>query len=322
MRRCAAVWKFLENKALSDKGCQYKGGFSFLNMAKRVQGGSEGGAALVVVNQVNEACKVIEDSLANLMEGAYGCNSLAIGPKQGEAQSAKSGTVRKEVNVGGPTSGSKGEKLSLRCGKEGSVTMSSATPQRTREDGDHRNVSKTQECDSDVNPCHAIRRRSEGEGSSSGSSNSQSSGSVKWCKTTNGEETNGEHEALSNGVVGCKSSPEFRRLQSTRGHGTQTAQPKWRSNGGVGSLHHGVNSSSRLSHYSVAESSTDIHHCNDRFKLEIKDAESVRIWELGRNLGMECSGGEGNLVGELDRLEVRDKEDKEVSRVGSVKELP
>jgi len=37
---------------------------------------------------------------------------------------------------------------------------------------------------------------------------------------------------------------------------------------------------------------------------------------------MECSGGEGNLVGELDRLEVRDKDDKEVSRVGSVKELP
>jgi len=56
--------------------------------------------------------------------------------------------------------------------------------------------------------------------------------------------------------------------------------------------------------------------------LEIKDAKSVRIWELGRNLGMECSGGEGTLVGELDRLEVRDKNDKEMFRVGSVKELP
>jgi len=41
----ATNWKFIENKALSDKGCQSKGGFSFLNMAKCVQGGSEGGAA-------------------------------------------------------------------------------------------------------------------------------------------------------------------------------------------------------------------------------------------------------------------------------------
>jgi len=168
---------------------------------------------------------VIQDTLASLMEGAYGygCNSLATGIKQGEAQSTKSGTVSKEENVRGPTSGSKGEKMSLRCGKVGSITMSSATPQRTREDGDHCDVSKTQECDSDVNPCHAIRRRNKGEGSSSGSSDPQSSGSVKWCKTTNDEETNAEHEASSNGVRGCKSSPEFRRLRSTRGHDTQTA---------------------------------------------------------------------------------------------------
>ena len=59
--------------------CQSKGGFSFLNMAKRVQGGSEGGAALAAVNQVNEACKVFQKSLANLMEGAQGCNFLAAG---------------------------------------------------------------------------------------------------------------------------------------------------------------------------------------------------------------------------------------------------
>ena len=95
-----------------------------------------------------------------------------------------------------------------------------------------------------------------------------------------------------------------------------------RLNGGVGSLHNRVNSPSKLSLCSFAESSIDIHQCNDRFKLEIKDAKSVRIWELGRNLGMECSGGEGTLVGELDRLEVRDKNDKEMFRVGSVKELP
>ena len=111
-------WKFLEDKALSNMGCQSKGGFSFLNVAKRVQGGSKGGVALVVVNQVNEACKVFQKLLANLMEGAHGCNFLVAGLKQGEAQSAKSGTVSKEVNVRGPMSGSKGGTTNLRCGKE------------------------------------------------------------------------------------------------------------------------------------------------------------------------------------------------------------
>jgi len=51
-------------------------------------------------------------------------------------------------------SGSKGEAVNLRCGKEGSVTMSSSPFQRPREDGDgdHREVLKSQECDFDVNP--------------------------------------------------------------------------------------------------------------------------------------------------------------------------
>ena len=284
-----------------------------------MHGGSKGGIALATVHQVNEACKTIQDSLANLMKGAYGCNSSATGLKQGEAQLAKSGTVSTEVDVRGPTSGSRGEKMNQRCGKEGSISMPLATAQQTREDGDHCEVSKKQKCESDGNPCHAIRCSSESGGSSTGSSDPQSSGSIN--KTINAEETNDEHEALSDGVVGRKLSPKFRRLRSMRGHGTQNAQPKWRSNGGVGSPHHGANSSSKLSLCSFAESSTDIHHCNDRFKLDTKDAESVRIWELGRNLGMECSGGEGNLVGELDHLEERDKDEKEDSRVGSVKEL-
>ncbi|KAK8466691.1 hypothetical protein PHAVU_008G145700 [Phaseolus vulgaris] len=289
--------KFLENKVASDTGCQSKGGFSFLKMAKRVQGGSEGGAALAAVSQVNEACKVFQESLANLIEGAYGCNFPTNGPKQGQAQSTMSGTVSKEGILRGPMSGSNGGKTVSRSGKEGLATMAASNP-------------------------HPVHCSSERESSSTGSSDPQSSESVKWCKRTNGVESSAEHNALSKGEVGCKSSPEFRRPRSTGGMGTQNAQPKWRSNGGVGTLHHGVNPVSRLSHCSLAESSTDIHHCNDRLKLDVKDAESVRIWELGRNLGLECSGGEGNLVEELDRLEERDKDDKEVSWVGSVKELP
>jgi len=317
-----ANWKFLENKAVSNTGCQSKGGVSFLKMAKRVKGGFEGGAALAAIGQVNEACKVFQGSLANLIEGAYGCNLLAIGPKQGEAQSTMRGMVSKEGISRGPTSGRKRGKTVIRCEKEGLTTMAASIPHCTKEDGDHRVVLKTQVSDSDVNPCHAVHRSSKRESSSTGSSDPQSSGSVKWCKTTNGVESIAEHDAVSNGEVGCKSSQEFRRLRSMRGLSTQTAQTKGRSNGGVGTLQHGVNSSSRLSHCALAESSTDIHLCNDQLKLEVKDAESVQIWELGCNLRLECSGGEGNLVGELDRLKERDKDDKEVSRVGSGKELP
>ena len=219
-------------------------------------------------------------------------------------------------------SGSNGGKTVSRNGKEGLATMAASNPHRRKEEGDHCAEMQTRVNDSDVNPCQVVHCSSERESSSTGSSDPQSSGSVKWCKTTNSVESIAEHDALSKGEVGCKSSPEFRRLRSTGGLGTQNAQPKWRSNGGVGTLHHGVNPVSRLSHCSLAESSTDIHHCNDRLKLDLKDAESMRIWELGRNLGLECPGGEGNLVEELDRLEERDKDDKEVSWVGSVKELP
>jgi len=163
-------WKFLENKVVSDTGCQSKGGFSFLKMAKRVQGGSEGGAALAAVSQVNEACKVFQDSLANLIEGAYGCNFLANGPKQGEAQSTMRGTVSKEGNTRGPMSGSKGGKTVIRCEKEGPATMAAPIPHRTKEDGDHRVVLQTQVSDSDVNPCYAIHCSNERESSSTGSS--------------------------------------------------------------------------------------------------------------------------------------------------------
>jgi len=62
--------------------------------------------------------------------------------------------------------------------------------------------------------------------------------------------------------------------------------------------------------------------CNNQLKSEENDAESVRIWDMGQNLGMQCSRDEGNVVGELDRMEVRDNDVKKGSQVGVLKELP
>ena len=118
--------------------------------------------------------------------------------------------------------------------------------------------------------------------------------------------------------MASKSSPVLRRL---RDNGQSVAQPKWRTNGGVGSSHQGANSSSRLSHCSFAESSTDINLCNNRIKNEVKVAESVRIWDFGQTLGMQCSGNVRSVVGELDCMEARENETKEGSRVGGPMDL-
>ena len=119
-----------------------------------------------------------------------------------------------------------------------------------------------------------------------------------------------------------KNSPECRRLRELREQVAPVAQPKWRSKGGIGALHHGASSSSRLSCCSFGESVNDIFQCNNRLKIEENDAESVRIWNLSHNLGLQCPGDEGSLVRELDRLEVRDNEIKKVSRVGNRKRIP
>jgi len=96
------------------------------------------------------------------------------------------------------------------------------------------------------------------------------------------------------------------------------SQPKWRSNGGIGALHLGATSPSKLSHCSVAESVNDIIHCN-RLEIEENEAESVKIWDLGHNLGLQCPGDEESIVRELDRLEARDNEVQKVSWEGSRK---
>ena len=281
-------------------GCQNKGGSPIPYGVKRVQGVSEGGAAFSAAKQVNEAYENIKSSLANLIEGVQVFNSLPSGPKLETAHVKNSGAFRRNEVLEGPVAGSKGVTNASKEGgaMAGSETGSSAPVPNpcSRSDGyeGHQEMTPLQENKSDIYPCRAIRSGSEGEGSSSGSSEPQSNGDIIWRKE--GDEVgvvrrkSSVEEALAHTEVPTKTSPECRRLLELREHGAVAAQPKWRSNGGIGALHLGATSPSRLSRCSVAESVNDIIHCNNRLKIEENEADSVRIWDLGHNLGLQCPG--------------------------------
>ncbi|KAK7382043.1 hypothetical protein VNO80_00697 [Phaseolus coccineus] len=105
-----------------------------------------------------------------------------------------------------------------------------------------------------------------------------------------------------------KTSERVRRLRTLQETNELRVQPRWRSKGGQGSLHYGNNSSSKFSILSNVESASDIMHCNNRLRNEEFVDESVRIWEVGQKLGMECLGDEGMVISQLKGMEVRDTE--------------
>jgi len=314
--------KLLEEKAHSEKGCQVKSDFPFTNEVKRVHGISEGGVALSAANQVKDACKVIQQSLFNLLEGVQVCNSISIGPKQGVSQGENRGEPSKRASVEGPIMVSNGKTATQPCTTDKSVAKSSSPPFNLcvteAGHGEHLGARSPLDSVSGVHPCHAVHECSKEEGSFSGSSDPQSSGKSRWSKEENVEGSFGGSKESVRVVMASKTSLVLRRL---RDNGQPIAQPKWRSNGGVGSSHQGANSSSRLSQCSFVESSTDINLCNNQIKNEVKAAESVRIWDFGQNLGMQCSGNVGNVVGELDCMEARENEIKKGSRVGGPTKL-
>ena len=143
-----------------------------------------------------------------------------------------------------------------------------------------------------------------GEPSSVGSSTSERRGSIK-------------DKATLIAVELSKTPENVRRLRDIWEQGTKQSCLRWRSKGGLGPLHYGINSSSRLSHCSFVESDSDIEHCNNRLRVEDNVVESARIWEAGKHLGLRCSGEEVDLVVELKCMEVRDKEVKKCAEEGT-----
>ncbi|KAK7342518.1 hypothetical protein VNO80_25473 [Phaseolus coccineus] len=90
-----------------------------------------------------------------------------------------------------------------------------------------------------------------------------------------------------------KTPERVRRLRTLRETNELRVQPWWKS------LHYCNNSSFKFSILSNAESASDIIHCNNRLRNEEFVDVLVRIWEVGKQLGMECLGDEGMVTSQL-----------------------
>ncbi|KAK7377255.1 hypothetical protein VNO80_02677 [Phaseolus coccineus] len=147
------------------------------------------------------------------------------------------------------------------------------------------------ECPLDIShslhPYYANRNCNEGEGSPYTAYDSQNSQNNYLAEGKSGGLLRSERrledidEVKANAEDKSKTPVRVQRLRDLWELGVDTARPRWSSNGGLGSIHYGTNSSSRLSCSSNAESDNDIIQCNNRLKLEEYIAESARIWELG-----------------------------------------
>jgi len=90
--------------------------------------------------------------------------------------------------------------------------------------------------------------------------------------------------------------------------GALTVQRRWRSKGGLGSLHQGSKYSTKLNSKTYAMFDSEIVECNNRLKREVIQSKATRIWELGKRLGTTCSGNVSMLIKEMETLKDRDNE--------------
>ncbi|KAK7373471.1 hypothetical protein VNO80_06880 [Phaseolus coccineus] len=111
---------------------------------------------------------------------------------------------------------------------------------------------------------YANRSCNEGEGSSYTNNDPQTSKNIILAVGESGgllrSERRPEDIVEVEAIVedGFKTPATFLRLRDLWELGEVTARPRWRSNGGLGSIHYGTNSDSRLSRLSHVESDKDI----------------------------------------------------------------
>ena len=74
---------------------------------------------------------------------------------------------------------------------------------------------------------------------------------------------------------------------------------------------------SALSHISNSGSDIAINNCNRLFWLKHGSLETIRLWELGKQLGATCDV-EGKLLVSLEDLEIKDKMVKSAREGGDV----
>ena len=292
-----------------ERGRQSKDSLPYINKVIREQGGSDIGAALHVQEKVNSICSLIHNALsdlvhcsqnqnlnpplpkpdlsAGLLSKAQFNNSGVLGlTKQGarvvmEADHGRAGQGKflfLTTTGGGGSESTKEALVNFLGGRYMELTCGSPHPGGTIRNGEPRG-----------GPLHnytSNHTASHDEPSSVGSSMSGSR-----------DPTN--NEALPIAEEEPITSENVRRLRGLWEQGTKPSCLRWGSKGGLGPLHYGVNSSSRLSRCSFAESDHDIEHCNNKLRVEDCVAKSERIWDAGKHLGVRCSGEEVNIVVEL-----------------------
>ena len=105
-----------------------------------------------------------------------------------------------------------------------------------------------------------------------------------------------------------QTSDRVRHLRALWEQGDRTVQQRWRSKGGLRSLHYGNRYSTRSSSISYALSDSEIVECNNRIRKEAVEPEPTRIWELGKRLGTNCSRDKDMMLKELEVMEDKDKQ--------------
>lgn len=83
-----------------------------------------------------------------------------------------------------------------------------------------------------------------------------------------------------------------------------TVQQRWRSKEGSRSIYYDNKSSTRLNSNFLAMFDNGIIDCNNRIRKEEVEAESVRIWDLGKKLGTTCSREVGEVISEPDCMKM------------------
>ena len=296
------------------KGKQNKEHLSCVNEVRREQGTSAARAAFSEQEKVNTICSFLHKSLSDLALCVQNFNPSTTQPvldvgQSSKAQSHYSGLLdlTKQGALGGmeevcarseqgnskaPTSpGGGGSELLAEASVnfDGNITTKHqrglAHPHGPTRSGEV-------ERGPTLLPGRDLSGGS-GEPSSMGSSSPEKRGRISV-------------KATPSGVEGSKTPENVRRLRDLWEQGTKPSCLRWRNKGGLRPLHYGINSSSRLSHCSFAESVSDIEHCNNRLRLEDYVAESARIWDARKELGVRCSGEEVDVVVELECMEVRE----------------
>ena len=291
-------WSIKEaTKSLEKEGserhefCQQKRGLSLDKKDLSEQGVSVESTTMSVTQKcVSDACVALHKSLVNLVEVVETVSNSCSKPNYNEAQykescahthadsNANCNTPFSQVNDGGGNSSTEGSdkgSLARGVGNNNDVNPLPCSVGSQPDENSHREVD-----DEDGE---------EGEGGN--------------------EKPIGVSRKKGEALEEARITPErVRHLRLLWEQGTRTVQRRWRSKGGLGSLHQGNKYQTKLNSKTYATSDSEIVECNNRIRREVTQSEATRIWELGKRLGTTCSGNVSMLIKEMETLEDRDNE--------------